>query len=409
MAKRKKKINTTNLQKIGIAHHRNEFISKIKQLLDDVTDSKISQYLPVHVLENIYNLRNHPVYIRAADGQKIPVKIIEEFRQLILQALKAKTVKLGFGKVDEMVAYDFFTYGITLATHWQDIKASDYPEALEVKTKLAPFGAMIHGEIFTEIWEYYIGMANALTVMFGDLENKMYAVKHVTRAEVDGKVGMRFCIDVYCFETEKINVTIDEKNRPAYRVGWLMSEPMPHFDYIKVELATDKPKLNKEYDVYIQVHALDRLRERIDNVFVGILHVSMFNSFKNLKYCKDTNGNYLFDFTINNFKVGYFRGDIVEDKIILRTFLFLINNGTPEYEKLHATTGLKKEDTIYLAINKLSAFINSDIASNDRAKEIFVNAGCESLFGVDKNIMYVEEGTKVKTNAELILKYLKLT
>ena len=37
MAKRKKKINTTNLQKIGIAHHRNEFISKIKQLLDDVT------------------------------------------------------------------------------------------------------------------------------------------------------------------------------------------------------------------------------------------------------------------------------------------------------------------------------------------------------------------------------------
>jgi hypothetical protein len=135
----------------------------------------------------------------------------------------------------------------------------------------------------------------------------------------------------------------------------------------------------------------------------------MFNSFKNLKYCKDTNGNYLFEFAINNYKVGYFRGDIVEDKIILRTFLFLINNGTPEYKKLHATTGLKKEDTIYLAINKLSAFINSDLASNERAKEIFVNAGCESLFGVDKNIMYVEEGTKVKTNAELILKYLKIS
>ena len=41
-------------------------------------------------------------------------------------------------------------------------------------------------------------MANALTLMFGDLENKCMR-QHVTRAEVDGKVGM-FCIDVYCLK-----------------------------------------------------------------------------------------------------------------------------------------------------------------------------------------------------------------
>lgn len=74
-----------------------------------------------------------------------------------------------------------------------------------------------------------------------------------------------------------------------------------------------------------------------------------------------------FDFTINNFKVGYFRGILLKIKSYCAPFLFLINNGTPEYEKLHATTGLKKKIP-FIVINKLSAFINSDIASNDRAK-----------------------------------------
>ena len=106
--------------------------------------------------------------------------------------------------------------------------------------------------------------------------------------------------------------------------------------------------------------------------------------------------------------IRYFRGDIVDGKIIIRTFLFLIKNATPEYEKLHANTGIEKEDTIYLAINKLSAFISSDIRNNKRAKEIFVNAGCESLFGLDSNIMYSVDGLGKKTNAELILNYLKL-
>lgn len=409
MSKHKKKINATHLQKIGAAQHRNEFISKFKQLLDDVTDSKIAHYLPVNSLDKIYEYRNHPVYVRAADGQNIPKKTIEEFSKLVTQILKAKKVKIGYGRVDEMIAYDFFTCGITLVTHWNDIKDSDYPQALEVKNKLASFGAITESEVFDKIWLHYHEMANGLVIMFSDLADKMYAVKHETRAEVDGKFGLRFCIDIYSLETEKINITIDGKTRPAYRVGLVIWEPMPHFDYITITSEQLKIDTEQIYDVYIQAHALERLIERVDNIFVGLLHLMMYHSFKNLKFCKDTHGNYLFEFAIRDFKVGYFRGDIVDGKIILRTFLFLINNGTPEYEKLHANTGIEKEDTIYLAINKLSAFINSDIRNNERAKELFVNAGCESLFKLDNKIMYQGDGFKEKRNAELILNYLGLT
>jgi hypothetical protein len=408
MVKRKKKINTTQLQKIGAAKHRNEFIGKFKQLLDDITDSKISNSFPIAVFDEIYELRNRPVYVRAADGQIISKKILEEFSHLVTQILKDKKFKIGYGRVNEMIAYDFFTHGITLATHLKELYSSSYLQDIELKNKLVEFAAFTESEDFEKIWKDYNDMTFALGLMYSDLSNKMYAINNENRPEVDGKVGLRLCMDIYSLETEKINVLIDGKNRPAYKVGLPILLPSPHFEYITIKSEQLSLEPNQLYEVYIQTHALDRLIERIDNIFVGLLHLMMFHSFKNLKFCKDTSGNYLFEFAIRDFKVGYFRGDIVDGKIILRTFLFLINNGTPEYEKLHANTGIKKEDTIYLAINKLSAFISSDIRNNERAKEIFVNAGCESLFGLDSNIMYSVEGLNKKTNAELILNYLKL-
>ena len=111
--------------------------------------------------------------------------------------------------------------------------------------------------------------------------------------------------------------------------------------------------------------------------------------------------------------MGYFRGDIIEGRIILRTFLFITNNGTPEGDRLLANTGLKKEDKNYLAIDKISTFIKSDIDTNQRVKEIFVNAGCGSIFEIDKNLFICNpsenvQNTNQKSLAKLITNYLSL-
>ena len=51
--------------------------------------------------------------------------------------------------------------------------------------------------------------------------------------------------------------------------------------------------------------------------------------------------------------------DIIEGKIVIRTFLFVTNNGTPEGKKLAQITGLQKLDKKYLALDKLSTFMTS--------------------------------------------------
>ncbi len=79
-------------------------------------------------------------------------------------------------------------------------------------------------------------------------------------------------------------------------------------------------------------------------------------------------------------KAGYFRFDVVGNIIVVKTFLFLTNSGTPEGDLLAKNTGLKVLDMKYLTIDKLSTFMSSDIANNVQINKIFTDAGCQSLF-----------------------------
>lgn len=78
---------------------------------------------------------------------------------------------------------------------------------------------------------------------------------------------------------------------------------------------------------------------------------------------------YPYAFRIQQEKAGCFTTRIVEGKIILTTFLFLTNNSTPEGDALYNNKGITRNDKSYLAIDKLSSFVNSDIKTNERVKK----------------------------------------
>jgi hypothetical protein len=81
-------------------------------------------------------------------------------------------------------------------------------------------------------------------------------------------------------------------------------------------------------------------------------------------------------------RVGYFVADVVEGKLLLRTFLFITNEGTPEARKLAEISGLCKLDVKYWKIDKLSTFLKSDIVLKPEIKKIFMDAGCGGLFNL---------------------------
>ena len=95
-----------------------------------------------------------------------------------------------------------------------------------------------------------------------------------------------------------------------------------------------------------------------------------------------------------------------EESIVIRTFLFVTNNGTPEGQMLENVTGLQKLDKKYLALDKLSTFMTSDIGGNEKVKEIFTSAGCQCLLELYERSHLIATNSPKQFDAELMLKYI---
>ena len=303
---------------------------------------------------------------------------------------------------------NYFTIGLTIYNYVKHLKETEYTGAAVLKYKLAPIIYYFENELHTMILKDYHDILSVIAIMHSNLQTKLIAY-HLEFKEIQNDhYAPKYHIELSGLEPEKTQVMMDGHNGAAYRLGTVKNGNMPHLMYTTINAKTLGLTSHQQFGVYIQVHAFHRLAERIDGVNVGLLHFNIYDSFKNIRFHTDKQGGYLFEFAINQIKVGYFKGDIIGENMILRTFLFLTNNGTPEGKKLHANIGIMKEDKIYLTIDKLSTFVNSDIASNDRLKQVFIEAGCESLFEIDKNFFDQENGFKTKVIADHIAHYLKL-
>lgn len=406
MNKRKKKPSEQSLLKISKAQQFNEFVGQLKLFCDDTVGPTIFKLIPNKEIENIYALRSQPIRIRAI--KDVPTEIIKEYKSLVPQLFKTKFIHFGIGKVSEISLYDFFTIGFTLILYANRLRETDFQNAQVVKSALAPLAGLADGETYNNAWKHYFETMNTLGVLNSNLSSRIYVFKHETRTEIEGVIGFWNCFEIYGLCTEKIQTNIDGNNRPAYKIGIGISSPLPHLEYITIDSEIVGLVPNKRVEVYIQSHALNRLFERVDGMLVGVLHLNLFYSLKNLTVFKNKKGEYLFEYRIFDKKVGYFCANLIDGKMIIRTFLFLTHNGTPEGEKLHSNTGLMKEDKKYLAIDKLSSFIHSDISKNAIVKEIFIKAGCQSLFEIDESLIFSKDALKEKFNASLIAEYLKL-
>lgn len=407
MSKQKKKPGLQS-QKLSKAQHRNEFIRELKATLDKSLGPEIFHLIPPAEIENLYSLRCQPVRLKAGPDQKISVAVLKELKSLSTLLLRNNYIDTGIGDLSKISLYDFFSLGLTIIIYAIRLKEDAYPSAAKVKSALQPFANIETSPVYQDVWNRYSRILTTITIFNSNINTGLYALKH-SRSSID-KVSTAICfyIEIYCLQAPKIQVTIDGHHRPAYRLGWPVAEPTPHLKFTAISSEKLGLPLGELLEVYIQSHALNRLFERLDVLDPGLLCFNIFISFSDLKAYKNRKEGWLFEYSVLGIKVGYFIGEIIDKRIILKTFLFLTNNGTPEAEKLYATTGITKEDKAYLTIDKLSTFLDSDIATNERVKQLFIDAGCESLFRIDKSLRLPKEDDGERSIADFIIKYLQL-
>jgi hypothetical protein len=139
--------------------------------------------------------------------------------------------------------------------------------------------------------------------------------------------------------------------------------------------------------VYVQLHVLERLKERLGNHFRQLSYLYVMGAMLQKPVLAGHEQGLLFPVMSGTVKLGYLKAVIIGDKLVVLTFLFVTNNGTPEGKKLKDLIGLQKEDKKYLGIDKLSTFIKSDIKQDEKLKALFCQAGCGSLFQMAKEFL----------------------
>jgi len=404
MAQRKKKPSGHQIQSITQAQHRNEFMRKLKSIVNCICGEDIYSLLPAKILDRIYKFRFHSLMIVPAAGNRVPIKSLDTQKYVLSKFLKKEFLDLPrYGL--KVLLDDFMTVGLTVFAMCHTIDENDFPNAAKVRSALLNYCE--DDEPFSLMHQRLFSLLNAIIGSVCTIETGFYWFNYETKLAEKGKFGMNNIVEAYLQQSETIRIKINETVRPVIRLGW--AKPFEGIDWIMLKPSTlnIKNTLNDEpMKVYIQSHALLRLAERINSIETSMAQYNMYTSFLNAKVCYDNFHNLMIEYRIFGIKAGYFRIDIVEKVVVVRTFLFLTQSSTPEGRLLLKNAGLQKLDTNYLAIDKLSSFMSSDISNNENIKKIFENSGCQCLLSLYNSVNKICTKQSTQPTIKLMLEYL---
>ena len=136
--------------------------------------------------------------------------------------------------------------------------------------------------------------------------------------------------------------------------------------------------------VYVQSHAIDRLCSRLETR--SELEFALFALLKSVEsprvVKRPFDVTWLEARTPLGRKVGYFLVKSVDGVALVKTFLFLTMEGTPESERLYSMLGARRDDIEYLELDKLATFLRPDVVNDKELAKIFGDCGCGQLLDI---------------------------
>jgi hypothetical protein len=400
---KKKKTNQFSSQEA--AHHKKMYFLKILEIARIVSTGDSYKLLSKDMLEFIYNSRSRLIKVIADEKLNLRSCELQEIKNAIVYKLKTNFLKIGdTGK--ELSMYDFAGPGISLFMNlsmFQKYEPQKYPkliaafaEFLDTPEFLVEFQKVIYSITNYVGWELYVP----------DKQIVSPSVNYKVIKSPSPYLYIEVALNVYSPET--IYVNFDGNVRPAFRVGVTYNGSEPNWVNLNAgNLCLDHVAFDSTIPVYIQNHALNRLKERIDCAEPAMIFLSLIFSLEDCR-CITYRGNKLIEFVFLDHKIGYLLVDMVNGIAIVRTFLILTHFDTPEGDNLHRIIGLEKPDITYLNLDKLSTFVYSDIRDKAIVRDLFTRAGCEKLLDVPKKEFdKAHFAVRAQTIESYLLKYQK--
>jgi hypothetical protein len=402
MAKKKNK----RKNKSGYEQHKNllkkqksEFFKTLKKIAVASGAEEVLDRLPQKEYEIIWLIRFGAFRVEKSDNEenlsKKDLNIIKDFVIKHMKALSLKFIDVKQG----ISLYDYYKSGLTLKHYIRTLDDIKFSGAKEFKKAFQPFMDSVNEK--DEPRKKMFTLALKLSWLSSNYE-KGYT--HITYDLVNNKSGLDY--DRLLIDTSPPVLTyynINNKERPAFKAGYVWEDGELYWHKIKASDVGYKGLMHKlELEIFIQTHALNRLYMRLDGINPHFINEHMNLSLL-LNHIINYKGNILIQFKIFGCKAGWFVSEIIDGTLLIKSFLFLTNDGTPEGDKLKETAGLSKVGKQYFHIDTLNNFVNSDIEENTILKKLFLKAGCKSLFKLGS---FIKANEKKINTADALLHYM---
>jgi hypothetical protein len=156
-------------------------------------------------------------------------------------------------------------------------------------------------------------------------------------------------------------------------------------DYGRIEWIT-WPSLRQDatgsqgrYPVYAQSHAIQRLHERLPFDPRHYVDELLWASLLEPVIVERQGEDCLIEYRMGNDRLGYLVARELDGKIVIRTFLFLTMQGTPEARLLHGRLRLRRPDIEHHRLDDLRTFMLTDIEADPELLRLFEECGCGHL------------------------------
>ena len=407
MAKTKTKLTSQAKQKLINVQHEKEFLNKLRNSFKIVTGEDLFKFIPPTDYKLIIFSRARPMLAVPEKGESIPSNVMAQIQQLITYYVKIQMISIEATQ-NSISLVDFYSLGLTLSAYCEQLNRKEYKteNALEIKQ-------MVDKSCLEFIQQFdivYDKMNDKLFPFLSKATNRywegFYSYKFGVETDKSNVVP-QFQVVVKLYQPEKKNFSLSSHVRPAFRIGWTFKEG--EFQWIFLlpsQLGMEPVTENQQIPVYIQAHAIQRLFERIDCINEDILIPSIYDSLRYCTYIPDK-GNFLIELSIVGVKIGYLSAVMFEGSLIIRTFLFLTFNGTPEGKRLEKYIGLKMLDRNYLKMDKLSSFMTSKLSENEELRSIFQKADCLHLVELYDKLDRFSAVHPQKSPIEMLARYLE--
>lgn len=357
-----------------------------------------------------------PVQLRKAAGHEVPGEIFARFEEVFRKTIQEDVVKAPpTGKLvslGELLRTEAALRGMYL--HGQN---STEPRAARWSERLASLNSFLENKVADAMSP----MMRLRTLMCyhgatcGDMKRMMYPVKLKRESRTPEPSGIFQYLEISTLPAEHRVFQVGQQKRRAYR---LFVQSVVELKVYPAELSTQViPGLEEQPErrlpVYLQEHVRLRMIERLGPLSEDEMDHLLGDTMWKPKTVPLRGGAFLIELQMYGCRLGYVVAEVVDDPggpageaVLMRTFLFVTQSGTPEGNRFNERLKVGNEEKSYFRLDRLAPFMTTDLCQDAVFQEILRECGIGDLIEVVKINREVRSSMETRVGNAEDIRYL---